>query len=135
MKTANSHEVVRHKGALLTVHVSSHKPGMLTKAGPLEAVGQTASHKPATRFWLYHTRSLSRGNPTLRLCQIRQALHSCLFMPGQVMPPPGGLSLQASAFVQELLLALSQMVSAQILLGYMNTLTLAPCTRHLGFRI
>ena len=58
--TADGHKVVRHKGALLTVHVSSHKAGMLTKAEPLEAVEQTASHKPATRFWLYHAGSLPR---------------------------------------------------------------------------
>ena len=50
------------------------------------------------------------------------------------MPPLEGLSRQASAFAQESMLALSQMVSAQILLGYMKTLTLAPCTRHLFLR-
>ena len=55
-------------------------------------------------------------------------------MPGQVMPLPEGLSLEASAFTREPMLALSQMVRAQILLGYMKTLTLAPCTRHLFFR-
>ena len=50
------------------------------------------------------------------------------------MRPPEGLSRQASAFAQEPMLALSQMMSAQILLGYMKTLTLAPCTIHLFLR-